>query len=169
MLAHSTLSIQERYTINAMFLASTRDCITAVPNQTTAIEGIFYPEAAASQSYLTVTAHRRTNELAVRPVIPDEALFQHLVYRWHAERGATSSITQMAMCWSYQRIIGMGRAVVIPLILRDFASKPDNPDHWFWALQAFTGEDPVPEADRGDMQRMAAAWLDWGYRNGYAW
>src|SRR5256885_2370513 len=43
--------------------------------------------------------------------------FKNLVSLWHRERGATSSITQMAMCYSYQRIIGMGEKVV-PLILR---------------------------------------------------
>ncbi len=111
---------------------------------------------------------KRTDQLIVRPIIPEGALFQHLVHRWHQERGATSSITQMAMCRSYQRIIGMGRSVAVPLILQDLASKPENPDHWFWALRALTDDDPVPDYAQGDMRQMANAWLDWGRRNGYA-
>jgi hypothetical protein len=101
-------------------------------------------------------------------VIPDASVFPQLVKSWHSERGATSSITQMALCRSHQRIIGMGRAVAVPLILADLASDPENPDHWFWALQALVGEDPVQDEARGDMRQMARAWLDWGRRNGYA-
>lgn len=109
-----------------------------------------------------------TDRPVVRPIISDDALFQHLTERWHLERGATSSVTKMATCRSYQRIIGMGRQVAVPLILNDLAARPENPDHWFWALQALTGEDPVPEDARGDMRRMAQAWLQWGRSNGYA-
>jgi len=63
----------------------------------------------------------------------------------------------------------MGKLVAVPLILRDLHMKAEDPDHWFWALQALTGDDPVPEDARGDMRQMAAAWLDWGHRSGYAW
>jgi hypothetical protein len=42
-----------------------------------------------------------------------------------------------------------------------------RPDHWFWALNAITGSDPVPQADRGIMEKMAKAWLAWGAEHGY--
>jgi hypothetical protein len=100
-------------------------------------------------------------------VASDDAVFQALVQRWHKERGASSSITQIAMCRSYQRIIGMGDKA-IPLILRDLAQNADQPDHWFWALQMLTGIDPVADEDRGDMRAMAATWLEWGKLSGYA-
>ena len=45
-----------------------------------------------------------------------EAVFLELMRRWKEERGPTSSTTQLAMCPSYQRIIGLGPAVV-PLLL----------------------------------------------------
>ena len=51
---------------------------------------------------------------------------------------------------SYQRIIGLGSAVV-PLLLRELERQPD---HWFWALKAITGADPVPAASRGKLHEM---------------
>jgi hypothetical protein len=98
----------------------------------------------------------------------DWEIFQNLIAQWHQERGVTSSVTQMAMCKSYQRIIGMGDKA-IPLIMRQLENEGGEPDHWFWALHAITAEDPVPQNARGDMSKMAAAWLDWGRRNGHAW
>lgn len=96
-----------------------------------------------------------------------EALFHSLAEQWRKERGATSSITKMAMCPSYQKIIAIGPRA-IPLILRQMESEGDQPDMWFWALRALTDADPVPEANRGDVVRMAHAWLGWG-RQRYAW
>lgn len=110
----------------------------------------------------------RSHDQPTCAIISDAALFQLLASQWHKERGATSSITQMATCPSYQRIIGMG-GKVIPLILRELENEGDDPDHWFWALQALTRKDPVPEDARGDMREMARAWLDWAYMAGYDW
>lgn len=93
--------------------------------------------------------------------------FQNLIARWHKERGATSSIGEMAMCLSYQRIIAMGEKA-IPLILRQLEIERGHPDHWFWALQILTGEDPVPSKARGDMRQMAKAWLKWA-EGRYVW
>lgn len=97
----------------------------------------------------------------------DLLVFRNLVMRWHNERGATSSITKMAMCSSYQRIIAMGEKAV-PLILRQLENERDQPDMWFWALQSLTGVDPVPDHARGDMVAMAQAWFNWA-RGKYAW
>lgn len=91
--------------------------------------------------------------------------FTQLVAAWKAERGPTSSITQMAMHPVYQQIIGLG-PVAIPLLLRELEREPD---HWFWALKAITGVDPVADADRGRIRAMAAAWISWGRKNGYLW
>jgi hypothetical protein len=93
--------------------------------------------------------------------------FRQLVASWRKERGATSSITKMAMCPSYQRIIAKGE-LTIPLILREMEIEDDEPDQWFWALAVITGADPVPDEARGDIIQMAKAWLDWG-RSRYAW
>jgi hypothetical protein len=63
----------------------------------------------------------------------------------------------------YQRIIGMGIAVV-PLILEQLQREPDQ---WFWALESITDENPVPHESMGNVQAMAHAWIDWGRRNGF--
>lgn len=51
----------------------------------------------------------------------------------------------------------------MPLILAELQRETD---HWFWALEAITGENPVPESDLGDMAASARAWTDWGKKNG---
>ncbi len=87
-----------------------------------------------------------------------EEKFARLAEQWRAETGMLSSLNEMAMHPAYQQIIGMGETAV-PLLLRELAR---TPDHWFWALRAITGADPVPAADRGKLPRMAEAWLKWG-------
>jgi hypothetical protein len=79
-----------------------------------------------------------------------------------------SSITESAACPSYQAIIGMGPTVV-PLILAQLEAEGDEPDQWFWALKAITGDDPVKDQDRGDFVAMANSWLAWARADGYAW
>jgi hypothetical protein len=93
-----------------------------------------------------------------------EEAFRALAEQWRQERGPASSTTQLALCPSYQRIIGLGAAVV-PLLLRELERQPD---HWFWALKAITGADPVPAASRGKLREMAEAWLGWGREQGYS-
>ena len=61
---------------------------------------------------------------------------------------------------AYQRIIGMGWAVV-PLLLNELQRQPD---HWFWALQAITGEEPARGTET--LQAAAEAWLNWGREPG---
>ena len=73
-----------------------------------------------------------------------------------------SSATDMAMLASYQRIIGLGPAV-LPLIFRELEREPD---HWFWALAAITDANPVPSESQGKVPEMAQAWIDWARREG---
>lgn len=84
--------------------------------------------------------------------------FESLSDRWKEESRYLSSTTEIATNPAYQRIIGMGMPVV-PLILEDLRKQPY---HWFWALNAITGEDPVPEWMRGHVREMADAWINWG-------
>lgn len=92
-----------------------------------------------------------------------EPEFNDLVMQWKSERTATSSTTVIAMHPAYQRIIGMGKAA-LPLILRELDRELD---HWFWALRAISGEDPIPFEHRGKMKQMAIDWLEWGRVKGY--
>ena len=92
-----------------------------------------------------------------------ESKFRELTEEWKKDTKFLSSISQIAMHPAYQRIIGMG-SEVLPLILRRLSRKPD---HWFWALEAITGENPVPESSQGRLGEMAEAWLDWARSHGY--
>lgn len=103
----------------------------------------------------------------VSAVTSDVFEFRGLMERWHEERGVSSSITSMALCPAYQEIIAMGPRA-IPLILRQLEREGDEPDMWFWALRVLSHADPVPANDRGDIVRMARAWLEWG-RARYVW
>ena len=91
--------------------------------------------------------------------------FLLLAEQWYEERGVTSSFSKMTSCPSYLRIIGMGPKAV-PLIISQLKREGRNPDHWFVALQAITGEDPIREEARGNTVSMAQAWLDWAEKNG---
>jgi hypothetical protein len=119
-------------------------------------------------SYRANTALSVYRQVSVFVVGSGDLLFQQLVKQWRKERGVTSSPVQMAMCPAYQQIIGMGKDA-IPLILRQIENEGDDPDHWFWALRALTNANPIKDSDRGNMKRMADAWIDWGRRNYYAW
>lgn len=92
-----------------------------------------------------------------------EARFSELAAAWRCDKFSSSSTTQIVTHPAYQRIIGLGPAVV-PLILRELGREPD---HWFWALKAITGADPVPSEERGNVRAMAARWLTWGREQGY--
>jgi hypothetical protein len=112
----------------------------------------------------------KSNEKRSAPLLSNEVAdireeFQLLADEWIRASEFLSSPTQIAMLWPYQRIIGLGRAA-IPLILRELAKEPRQ---WFWALQAITGEDPVEEPERGNVRRMAEAWLQWGKEHGHVW
>jgi len=89
--------------------------------------------------------------------------FQVLRDKWKAESRCLSNAAQIAMLWPYQQIIGMGPAV-IPLILQDLQRETD---HWFWALEAICGENPVSSEVAGDVKEMASQWIDWGRQKGY--
>ena len=90
--------------------------------------------------------------------------FARLIELWHTERGITSAVSDMIVCPSYLKIIGMGKRA-LPLILDQLKHEGDDPDHWFAALEAITGEDPVTEDAYGDTERMAAAWLSWAEKS----
>jgi hypothetical protein len=105
---------------------------------------------------------------SVAPVVQRESSFekfQRLAKQWRDERDQKASVSDMVMHPAYQQIIGMGREAT-PFILREL-SREAEPDHWFWALKAITGEDPVPTASRGKIFEMASAWLRWGREKGY--
>ena len=87
--------------------------------------------------------------------------FGRLVNVWKNETGHLSSIRDRCMHPAYQRIMGMGSAVV-PLILREMQREPDL---WFWALKYITGDNPIRPEHRGQIDKMTEDWSAWGRRN----
>ena len=92
-----------------------------------------------------------------------EQLFTRLAREWEEATRFINSMTEIVTHPAYQRIIGLGPAA-LPLIFRQLSR---DPDHWFWALKAITGEDPVPPAARGNLGKMKEAWLQWGIAQGF--
>jgi hypothetical protein len=88
--------------------------------------------------------------------------FRRLRDNWIEATAHLSSHTKRILDPNYQRIIGLGPAVV-PLLLDELR---ENPRDWFWALTAITGENPVDPQDAGDIARMSRAWLEWGRQQG---
>ena len=91
--------------------------------------------------------------------------FEELASQWREETKTISAIEEMAIHPAYQRIIGMGPAV-IPHIMKALEERPDN---WFWALRAITGTDPVQPEQRGWMSEMAKVWIEWAHANHIEW
>ena len=89
--------------------------------------------------------------------------FEKLFEKWLSETAMLSSGKAIVSHAAYTQIIGMGDAV-IPFILMQLQK---NPHHLFFALYEITGENPVPFAHAGDLEKMTADWLDWGYKKGY--
>jgi hypothetical protein len=64
---------------------------------------------------------------------------------------------------AYLAIMGLN-CLAVPIILRELQRWPD---HWFRALSAITGENPIQEGHAGNLKQMTQDWLDWGRARGY--
>ncbi len=91
--------------------------------------------------------------------------FAALASEWELEVAGCSFVAEKYSHPAYQQIIEMGPAV-IPLLLRELEIKPN---HWFEALRAITGANPIQPEQRGRIKQMAQAWLNWGREHGYQW
>ena len=94
-----------------------------------------------------------------------EERFRRLAAVWHRATDYLSSMTEADNHPAYQEIIKLGPDVV-PFLLRDLA---DKHTHWFSALQAITGANPIPRSVAGNIPQMANAWLCWAKEKGYRW
>ena len=92
------------------------------------------------------------------------AQFDRLADEWETETALLSFSDQAADHPAHHAIIGMGEPVV-PLILARMQSQGG---HWFHALHAITGANPIKPSERGNIAAMQAAWQEWGKLNGYA-
>ena len=117
---------------------------------------------------MSISGIDRTTNTATLPPLEwqtgdTESYFRTLVERWLAERGPASLTTRMVLHPAYQQIIGMG-PLALPFIFREMQRRPG---HWFWALRAIAGVDPVPEELRGNIPEMTNCWLEWAKSRGY--
>lgn len=89
--------------------------------------------------------------------------FVNLAAQWQAETAGASTARRIVSHPAYLRMIGMGDRAV-PWILDQLEG---TEAHWFEALHAITGANPVRDEDRGVYSKMAQAWLAWGRDNGW--
>lgn len=91
------------------------------------------------------------------------AQFISLVDIWSEDTAVLSSTTEIINHRCYKQIIDMGEEVV-PLLIFGV-----NLGEWFLghAIYKITGENPVPEEHRGNMQEVANDWVKWGIEKGY--
>lgn len=80
---------------------------------------------------------------------------------WQNETMFSSSISEITNNSAYRSIIKLGEDI-IPFIIQDLKSK-DN--HWFYALEALTGQNPIKMENRGVVTLMKSDWLDWADKN----
>lgn len=103
----------------------------------------------------------------LRVLVADDPATQERVSRlaeaWLNERPRGVDVEQMTGTPAYQQIIGIGYRAVRPLLLMLLK----KPDHWFCALHAITGDNPVPPESEGRLVEMAGAWIKWGKERGY--
>lgn len=108
----------------------------------------------ASNEWSAMTQIRADSDIQTR--------FSRLKGEWKEKSWFLSNSAPMAMLRPYERIIGIGPPAV-HLILEELRREPDQ---WFWALEAITGENPVAPEDAGNISAMADAWIRWGARYG---
>jgi hypothetical protein len=87
--------------------------------------------------------------------------FRALADKWKEDTWHISSIKKRIAHPAYLKIIGMGQAA-LPYIFGDLRREPA---HWFWALEAITRQDPIPNPE--NMTQMRNAWLSWAEDHGY--
>jgi hypothetical protein len=127
--------------------------------RTVVAHGTTPEESQERASRVWETREKQIADVADREI--DEGLafaFEELAQTWAVETAHLSSPLKLMQHSAYRQIIGLGPAV-LPLLLRDLAA---TRRFWFPALNAITGENPIPDDADGDVVRMTDAWIAWG-------
>jgi hypothetical protein len=98
------------------------------------------------------------------PVAEKSAEFVRLADEWERATAGLPRVVDKINHASYLKIVGWGDEA-IPHILGDLRDR-EEPRHWFEALHRITGANPVAPKDRGNLRKMAEAWLRWGRSRG---
>ncbi|MCY4040187.1 MAG: hypothetical protein OXF72_02875, partial [Gammaproteobacteria bacterium] len=100
----------------------------------------------------------------------DRRRFTELADRWERDTVFMSNSSRAVKHPAHREIISMGESVV-PLLMEriqeNLDGKREAGGHWFYALHSITGANPVKHSERGNIQAVEEAWLEWGARNGY--
>ncbi|MBI9039083.1 MAG: hypothetical protein JEY97_13190 [Bacteroidales bacterium] len=89
--------------------------------------------------------------------------FLRLKDRWKSDTLFVSSSTVMISNSAYKEIISLG-SLAIPWIIRELQKAND---HWFFALEKITGENPIKTENIGKVEKMKEDWIEWASKNDY--
>ena len=89
--------------------------------------------------------------------------FLSLKNKWKEEILFVSSGSKIISNSAYRDIIDFG-PIAVPWIIRELKK---NNDHWFYALEKITGENPIKEENIGRVEEMRNDWIDWASNNDY--
>jgi hypothetical protein len=87
--------------------------------------------------------------------------FDFLNNLWQSETIFSSSINEIVNNSAYRSIIGLGGGV-LPLIINDLKV---SENHWFYALEAITGHNPIKSEHIGIVPFMKNDWIEWAENN----
>lgn len=108
--------------------------------------------------------------MASVPATPAAETVEQRVVRllrvWREQTAYLSSGTRITGHSAYQELMTLGPAA-LPFLFRDLEKTGDG--HLSKALTALTGAHPVPAEDRGQIPKIAEAWLRWARDNGCQW
>lgn len=97
-------------------------------------------------------------------VQPKKLTPSEIVKEWQAETAIQSSVTARITHPLFLRLIGIGESA-IPDLLERIKSDPARSSYLLIALQAITGENPVPADQMSDASACRERWLEWGRLN----
>lgn len=89
--------------------------------------------------------------------------FLELRDKWKDETLFVSSGSIIISNSAYREIINIGK-IAIPWIVRELKR---SDDHWFYALEVITGENPIKDENVGIVKNMKADWLTWASQKEY--
>ena len=84
--------------------------------------------------------------------------FERFLAEWREQRDFISNYDRIVACPGHLKIVAMGRDA-LPLIMKEL--EKGSADPFFRALELITSAQPVRHEDRGNLEKMNKAWLDW--------
>ena len=84
--------------------------------------------------------------------------FDRFLAEWRQQRAFISNYDRIVACPGHLSIVAMGQDA-LPLIMEELEKGASDP--FFRALELITSAQPVRHEDRGNLEKMNKAWLDW--------